>query len=498
MTSTPVMRADEISSWQESVDVVVVGLGIAGACAALEAQAAGSDVLVLERAGGGGGSSILSSGIFYLGGGTPVQEAAGFEDDPDNMYRFLTASTGAPDAEIVRAYCDGNVDHFHWLEEQGVPFERTYFPGKSVILTTTTCLFTTGSEKVWPFRDIARPVPRGHKVAGAGEHAGAVGMNAILDTVARKGVSVSYETQVTGLVVDTSGRVVGVRARKEKADFYVRARGGVVVGTGGFTFNPEMLAEYVPLLTPTAEPLGVPFNDGSGIRLGSAAGGALTAMAGLCPTASFYPPSKLIKGILVNKRGQRFVAEDSYHGRTGDFIMEQPDQKAYLIVDSETFAYPKITVHGHRLVDGWETIEEMESGLGVPKGSLVATLDAYNRAAEDKLDPQFHKYPDYVQPLTSGPWAAFDVSFDTSSYLFTTLGGLRTNADAQVVTSRGVPVPGLYAAGACASTIPQDGKGYGSGMSLGPGSFFGRVAGRHAATESMTAAGGEDPAAVRA
>jgi succinate dehydrogenase/fumarate reductase flavoprotein subunit len=178
--------------------------------------------------------------------------------------------------------------------------------------------------------------------------------------------------------------------------------------------------------------------------------------------------------------------------------MEQPDQKAYLIVDSETFAYPKITVHGHRLVDGWETIEEMESGLGVPKGSLVATLDAYNRAAEDKLDPQFHKYPDYVQPLTSGPWAAFDVSFDTSSYLFTTLGGLRTNADAQVVTSRGVPVPGLYAAGACASTIPQDGKGYGSGMSLGPGSFFGRVAGRHAATESMTAAGGEDPAAVRA
>jgi succinate dehydrogenase/fumarate reductase flavoprotein subunit len=307
-------------------------------------------------------------------------------------------------------------------------------------------------------------------------------MKAILDAVAAKEVAVSYETQVTGLVVDDSGRVVGVRARKEKADFYVRARGGVVIGTGGFNFNAQMLAEHVPLLSPTAQPLGVPFNDGSGIKIGEAAGGAVRAMDGIIPTGSFYPPSRLIKGILVNQRGERFVAEDSYHGRTGNFVLEQPGQKAYLIVDSETFAYPKITDHGHKLVDGWETIEEMEAGLHLPEGSLVSTLGAYNKAAEQRRDPQFFKHPDYVQPLSSGPWAAFDVSFDSSVYLFMTLGGLRTNADAQVVNLRGVPVPGLYAAGACASTIPQDGKGYGSGMSLGPGSFFGRVAGRHAAS----------------
>jgi 3-oxo-5alpha-steroid 4-dehydrogenase len=472
---------DDVVSWQEAVDVAVVGLGIAGACAALEAHATGAEVLVLERSGGGGGSSIVSSGIFYLGGGTPVQEAAGFADDPDNMYRFLMASTGAPDAEIVRAYCQGNVEHFEWLEAQGVPFERTYFPGKSVILTTTTCLFSTGSEKVWPFREVARPVPRGHKVAGAGEHAGAVGMNAILDTVAAQQVPVSYETHVTGLVVDGTGRVVGVRARKDRTDLFVRARRGVVIGTGGFNFNGEMLAEHVPLLSSTAVPLGVPFNDGSGIRLGAAAGGALRAMSGIIPTGSFYPPSKLIKGILVNRRGERFVAEDSYHGRTGNFVMEQPGQKAYLVVDAESFAYPKITAHRHKLVDGWESVEEMEAALDLPKGALVATLEAYNQAAEEHQDPQFHKHPDYVQPLTSGPWAAFDVSFDSSSYLYMTLGGLRTNADAEVVDLRGVPVPGLYAAGACASTIAQDGKGYGSGMSLGPGSFFGRVAGRRAA-----------------
>ena len=328
-------------------------------------------------------------------------------------------------------------------------------------------------------------MPRGHKVAGAGEHAGAAGMNAILDTVAAQQVPVSYETHVTGLVVDGTGRVVGVRARKDRTELFVRARGGVIIGTGGFNFNPEMLAEHVPLLTATAEPLGVPFNDGSGIEMGAAAGGALQAMSGIIPTGSFYPPSKLIKGILVNRRGERFVAEDSYHGRTGNFVMEQPGQKAYLVVDRK-LRLPQDHRSPAQARRRMESVKEMEAGLDLPKGALVATLEAYNQAAEEHQDPQFHN-PDYVQPLTSGPWAAFDVSFDSSSYLYMTLGGLRTNADAEVVDLRGVPVPGLYAAGACASTIAQDGKGYGSGMSLGPGSFFGRVAGRRAAAAKQAA-----------
>lgn len=476
-----VVRVEGVESWEEAADVVIVGHGIAGACAALEAQRAGAEALVLERAGAGGGASIVSSGIFYLGGGTAVQEACGYQDDPENMYRFLMASSGAPDAAIVRAYCEGSVEHFDWLEAQGVPFERTAFPGKSVILTDTTCLLGTGNEKVWPYREIARPVPRGHKVAGEGEHAGAVGMNAILDTCNAEAVPVLYESQVTDLVADESGCIVGVRVRRGRSTLHVRARKGVVLGTGGYSLNKALVAEHLPLLSPTAEPLGVPFNDGAGIALGISAGAGTSSMAGLIATGSFYPPSGLIKGILVNARGERFVAEDSYHGRTAQFIMEQPDQKAFLIVDSETFAYPKITAHRHRLVDGWDTIAEMEVGLDLPRDSLRTTLERYNRDAGDQEDRSFFKHPDWLTPLDSGPWAAFDVSFDTSSYLFMTLGGLRTDSRARVLTPRGVPVPGLFAAGACASTIPQDGKGYASGMSLGPGSFFGRVAGRQAA-----------------
>ena len=478
-----VVAAAQVARWDDTADVIVVGYGIAGACAALEARRAGADVLVVERASGGGGASAVSSGIFYLGGGTPVQQAAGYDDNAEEMYKFLMSSTAAPDARLVRRYCDDCVEHFGWLESQGVQFERSYFPGKSVFLNTTECLMSTGSEKVWPYREIARPAPRGHKVARAGDDAGSQAMEAILARCAEAGVRAVYDTQVTGLVADAQGRIVGVCARRAGVERHLRARQGVLVATGGFNLNREMLQEYVPQMNGNSEPLGIPYNDGAGIKLGVSAGGATQAMDGVIATASFYPPAQLIKGILVNARGERFVAEDSYHGRTASFIMEQPDGTAYLILDSAIFAYPELTDYSHHtLVDGWETVEEMEAGLKLPKGSLRRTMDDYNRHAAHGQDPLFHKDPEWIKPLDAGPYAAFDVSFNRSTYLFITLGGLKTNADGEVLTPAGRPVEGLYAAGACVSSIPQDGKGYASGLSLGPGSFFGRCAGRRAAS----------------
>ena len=229
------------------------------------------------------------------------------------------------------------------------------------------------------------------------------------------------------------------------------------------------------------DPLGSPYSDGSGIKLGEAAGAALEAMDGHISTASIYPPGQLIKGIIVNAEGKRIVAEDSYHGRTAAFIAEQPHLRAYLIVDSEIFAYPEIETARHQLVDGYETIEEMEAGLEMPAGSLTSTMAKYNENAAEGKDPEFYKHSDWVKPLDQGPWAAFDLSYDRSYYYYLTLGGLKTNVDAQVVKPDGSPVAGLYAAGACAAHIANKGKVYASGMSLGPGSFFGRVAGKHCA-----------------
>lgn len=475
------VRETDVPGWDNSVDVLVVGYGVAGACAALEAHRAGARVLVVERASGGGGASAMSSGIFYLGGGTAVQKACGYDDDPEEMYKFLMASSGAPDASIVRSFCENSVAHFDWLEAQGVPFERTSFKGKAVFLNTTECLFSTGNEKLWPYKQIARPAPRGHKVAGVGENAGAKAMEALLRTCNAEGVPAIYDSGVTALIRNDEGRVVGARIRQPGRELFVRAARGVILTTGSFNLNKEMTSKYLPLLSETSEPLGIPSNDGSGIKLGLSVGAATQAMDGVIATASIYPPAQLIKGILVNKRGERFVAEDSYHGRTAAFIMEQPDQTAYLIVDSEIFAYPEIETHQHRLIDGWETVEEMEAGLELPEGSLQKTLADYNHYAAEGRDPFLFKDPEWLKPLDKGPYAAFDVSFNKSIYLFIALGGLKTNAQAQVLDPRGNPVPGLYAAGACAAHIPQTGKGYASGLSLGPGSWFGRVAGRHAA-----------------
>jgi len=478
---SPRVEFDPDQNWDESVDVIVIGYGIAGACAALEARRAGASVLVLERASGGGGASALSAGIFYLGGGTAVQQAVQVDDDPDNMYRFLMASTNAPDARIVRRFCDDSPAHFDWLEAQGVPFERSWYKDKAVVAPTSECLASTGNEKVWPYNEIARPVPRGHKVAKEGDGGGAVAMSALIERCEEAGVRVMTDTRVNALIQDQTGRVRGVQAKQDGENKFLQAGKAVVLAAGGFGMSDELMAEYVPDFPKSADPLGIPNNDGDAISLGLAAGADAQAMTGTIATGSFYPPVNLIKGILVNEHGQRFVAEDSYHGRTAERIAEQPGARAYLILDEEIFDYPDRMKANFRLVDGWETIAEMESGLSVPAGSLQRTLKEYNQAAARGEDPLYHKQPEWLKPLDKGPYAAFDVSYDQVTYVYLTLGGIRTNAEAEVLDKHGQPIPGFYAAGACVSSIPQDGKGYASGLSLGPGSYYGRVAGRNAA-----------------
>ena len=125
------LPASEVE-FDHETDVLVVGLGCAGAAAALEASAAGAEVIGLERAGGPGGSSALSGGELYLGGGTPVQRACGYEDDADNMFAYLEAALG-PNADLakLRLYCDGSAEHFDWFCRHGVTFNDGLYDGQS-------------------------------------------------------------------------------------------------------------------------------------------------------------------------------------------------------------------------------------------------------------------------------------------------------------------------------------------------------------------------------
>jgi 3-oxo-5alpha-steroid 4-dehydrogenase len=470
------INAADVTDWSDEFDVVVVGFGIGGGCAAV--SAAGARVLVLERAAAAGGTTSMAGGHFYLGGGTAVQQATGHADSADEMYKYLVAVSREPEHDKIRAYCDGSVEHFNWLEDLGFQFERSYFPGKAVIQPNTEGLMFTGNEKVWPFKDQAVPAPRGHKVPVPGDTGGAsMVIDLLLKRAEELGVEIRYETGATGIIQD-DGVVVGIAWKHFNDTGAIRAK-AVVLAAGGFVMNPEMVAEYTPKLAEKPFVLGNTYDDGLGIRLGVSAGGVTKHMQQAFITAPAYPPSILLTGIIVNKLGERFVTEDSYHSRTSGFVMDQPDSAAFLIVDEAHMERPEIPLI--KFIDGWETVDEMEKALGIPEGNLVATLSRYNEHAARGEDPDFHKQPEFLAPQDKGPWGAFDLSLGKAMYSGFTVGGLATSVDGQVLRGDGSVVPGLYAAGACASNIAQDGKGYASGTQLGEGSFFGRRAGAHAA-----------------
>jgi succinate dehydrogenase/fumarate reductase flavoprotein subunit len=490
MTDTPAgltvpatIPASQLAGDTPAYDVVVVGFGIAGGCAALEAARAGARVLLLERAAVHGGTSSMSGGHFYLGGGTPVQRATGHEDTVEAMIDYLVASTKDPDKDKIRAYCEGSVEHFGWLEALGFEFERSFYPEKAVIQPGTQGLMYTGNEKVWPFRDQVAPAPRGHKVPVPGDTEGTrIVMDLLRQRVEEAGVEVRFETGASALVVGEDGDVVGLQWRSFDETGLVRAS-AVVIAAGGFVMNPDMVARYTPALGSKLFTLGSTYDDGLGIRLGQSAGAALEHMDEPFITAPFYPPSSLVKGLIVNSQGRRFVAEDSYHARTSYNVMQQAGHAAYLIVDSRHYAEQRMPLVP--LKDGYETVEEMEAGLGLPAGSLVATMAAYNENAARGEDPELHKHPDWLAPQTEAPWAVLDLTLGVALYAGFTLGGLSVTVDGEVRRDDGSVIRGLYAAGACASNIAQDGAGYCSGTQLGEGSFFGRRAGRHAAENSL-------------
>jgi len=204
--------ADSIASWDAETDVIVVGLGCAGVCTALGAVEAGADVIALERAGAGGGTSAMAGGAIYLGGGTPVQKACGFDDTPEDMFRFLMAACG-PDVDEAKVsmYCEGSLDHYHWLVDHGVPFKLSFHQEPVYEILTDDGLQYSGGEAAWPFCEIANPAPRGH-FPQVEKRSGGLLMERLLDALAHTPAEIRLDTSVARLVVDDAGRVVGVIA----------------------------------------------------------------------------------------------------------------------------------------------------------------------------------------------------------------------------------------------------------------------------------------------
>jgi len=468
--------ATGVATWDEEADVVVVGFGAAGASAAYEAVTAGADVLVLERAGAAGGAAAMSDGFVYLGGGTPEQQAAGFDDSVENMKAFLKAACGpSPDEAKIDAYCERSLEHREWLVARGIRFLGTVIPtanGTSPV--EGEGLMFTGGENAHPFDEIARPAPRGHVVQG-GRPGGAVLMQVLSAAALEAGARIAYDTRADELVVDEQNRVVGLVASRYGDEVAIRARTGVVLAAGGFINDPAMVEQFAPAVHVTELRLGTDGDDGRAIRMAQAAGARVKRMDAIECALPFNAPRSLVHGIIVNRLGQRFVNEDTYMGRVGQTALVHQSGEAYLIVDEQHYAPNWL---GIPATWACETVAELEAEIGLPTGSLQATVAYFNEHAERGADPLFHKRPPVLSPLVP-PLAAFDLRASKFVYAPFTLGGLHTRVDGAVLDLDGEPIPGLYAAGRTTSGVAA--QGYASGLSLGDSTFFGRLAGLYAA-----------------
>ncbi|WP_103943262.1 FAD-dependent oxidoreductase [Thermomonospora echinospora] len=481
------VSARDLGGYDHECDVLVAGFGCAGAAAAFEAATAGASVLVLEKAGGPGGTSAVSGGELYLGGGTRIQQACGFDDTPDEMYAYLEAALGPhADTAKLRLYCDQSVEHFEWLRARGVAFKPSLYDAPTWMPYTEDGLMWLG-ENAWPYNTLAKPVPRGHRPVAKG-FGGQVLMEKLTAAAIEAGVVTHADTAAANLVLDDEGRVAGVVARRYGERVTYRARKAVILTTGGFVDNEEMLAHHAPVLIGHGK-VSDGNSDGSGIRMATAIGAATRRM-GVVEVALTALPAMLVRGMLVDGLGRRFINEDVYPGMFSHHAVLHQPGPYWAVVDEEGFeSVPEDERWGVRPAFAAESLAELEAELGMPPGSLENTVEVYNRHAEKGEDPYFHKDPRWLRPLRP-PFAAIDPregffglgregSGTGTGVNGFTLGGLHTTVDGAVLNHSGAPIPGLYAAGRAAAGI--HGEGYVSGTSLGDGTFFGRRAGRAAA-----------------
>ncbi|MFR9731169.1 FAD-binding protein [Saccharopolyspora sp. MS10] len=519
-----------------SADVVVVGFGVAGACAAIEAARDGAEVVLLDRFEGGG-ASRLSGGIVYAGGGTVVQRAAGVEDSVEDMYAYLRMEAGdAVSPETLRRFCERSPAMIEWLEQQGVPFDSSLCPYKTSYPSDRHYLYYSGSEAAGGYRDVARPAPRGHRVHGRGSSGGVL-FAALAAAVHDSGVRVLGQTRAEELLTGEDGRVRGVacetlagasrrargahrhlgdlaakpgiylpalsrrlHARAERIEreharpLRVLARRGVVLAAGGFVANRAMLREHAPAHR-HGLPLGTRGDDGSGLRLGTSVGGVAAKLDRVSAWRFLTPPSAFLGGLLVDERGARIGDESRYGAALGAAMIAEHGGRGWLLIDSRLRREARRQLRAQavwfqrmqarhllrRRSVSAPTLAGVAELAGVDPAGLESTVRAH-RSAPPGRDPA-GKPAEFVHPLRTPPYSLLDVSVRPSVAYpcpMLTLGGLVVDErSGAVLDADRVPVPGLYAAGRSAAGVCSN--SYVSGLSLADCVFSGRRAGKRLA-----------------
>ena len=475
-----------------SFDVAVVGSGIAGLSAAVSALEAGARVAVLERAAREerGGNTRYTESFWRMRDRDTVSEDfderlasnAGGHFDPEfvkdagrpyeDWPRPLRAF-GFTDPELIRVWGDDAGPALRWLEGFGVrwDFLPTYFPYQS-----TTRIAPVGG--------------------------GLALVEALAAEAERRGATMLYETAARGLVRNDEGEIVGVEAVQHGRPR--RFLGRVVLASGGFEGNPEMLARYLGPKAQWTRPVarGGYYNRGEGVAMGLAAGAAPAGEFGAFHAQPVDPRSGAIEpvvlhygyGVLVNREGERFTDEaarpvDAGYERVARAVLEQPEGLAWAVFDAGLDDAPhwRVTVRSDRKPLEAPTIEALAEAAGLDPAALAATLAAYNAACPedasafrpDGLDGLATQglrplKSNWARRLVRPPFRAWPV---ICANCFT-FGGLRIDIHGRVIDLDGDPIPGLYAAGETAGLFYGD---YTGATSVMRGAVFGRRAGRHAA-----------------
>ena len=521
--------------WHSSCDVLVIGWGAAGACAALEARSQGVDVMVADRFTGGG-ASAKSGGVVYAGGGTRQQQAAGFNDSPQAMFDYLKHETqGVISDATLRTFCDDSISNLRWLEGHGAQYSHSLPPGgKTSYPSDGYFLYYSGNELVPSHAGPQPPAPRGHRTVGKGQ-CGAVLYGHLKAACLRAGVRPLLQSAAQRLVVDDHGRVIGAefchlpegsreaklharlaaraerlqnfapgycdRLRQKVSDLerahgqliLVRARRGVILSTGGFIFNRTLIRDHAPAFRRNFK-VGATGCDGSGLLLGQSVGAQAERLSRVSAWRFINPPFCWPKGIVVNTAGQRFCNEEVYGATLGQPLCEEQGGKAWLVLDARLRkqairqalfggywwfqSVPALALMLLRVRKG-QTPDQLATTCGMQAAELSESLRAYNAGARGIAPDAFGKSEGSRQVLDQGPFYACDISVGNPIFPLgaLTLGGLKVDeSNGAVLDHDGEPIAGLFSAGRTAIGVAS--HLYISGLSLADCVFSGRRAGR--------------------
>src|SRR4051812_17978412 len=569
------MSAPSTDPLPGAVDVVVVGAGGAGMCAALAAAKLGLDVLLVERSGYFGGSTARSGGGVWMPGNAALRKAGQVSADELEQAKLYLDSIVGDDVPKVRrdTYLERGPEvldfihahtpvRFQWVPQyadyhpeapggraagrscEPVPLDARFLGAEldrlhpqytkapaNMIVTQADFRKISLGLRTWRGPATMVRVLVNRLVSGllrrrmyAMGNAIAIGLRqGLMDT----GVPVVYDTELTGLSLE-NGRVTGVQVVQDGSPATIRARLGVILGSGGFEKNLELREKYQPHPTSVDWTTGSQFNAGGGILAGVAAG----AQTDLMDDAWWGPTIPLPNGpwfclaernlpgsIIVNQAGRRFMNEalpyveavhEIYRGEaTGVghvpawMVIDQRYRNRYLFAGlSPRQPFPG-RWYKHGTVRKAATLEELAEQIGVPPGALTETVDRFNGYASSGVDEDFHRGESAYDKYYSDPTVKPNPSLHTIDHApfyavkivpgdLGTKGGLVTDERARVLRPDGSVIPGLYAAGNVSSAVM--GHTYaGPGATIGPALAFGYLAAEDIAHASAAPAASSEP-----